>query len=224
MKITWRGDFCFEITDSLKKKEKVVIVIDPFSKEIYPKPQKMGADILLMNFSDKDNIDGITSQGISGNPFIASSPGEYEIKGVFIQGIHAFHDNVQGKKAGETTIFVINVLGIKLCHLGGLGQEELSDSQLEKIGNIDVLMVPVGGVNTIDGKEATKIVSQLEPKMVIPMHYKTAGLKIKLDPLDTFLKAMGQKETEPQDKLVITKRDLTEEKAELIVLSPISQN
>ncbi len=106
-------------------------------------------------------------------------PGEYEVKDIFIQGIPSFHDEEEGKKRGQNTIYTIEAEGIRLCHLGDLGQKELNSDQLEKIGDIDILMVPVGGVYTINSKGAAKIISQIEPRLIIPMHYHIPRLKIK---------------------------------------------
>jgi len=196
-----------------------LIVIDPFSEEIGLKLPKLEADILLTshNHPDHNNV-----RGIGGAPFLISGPGEYEIKEVYIQGIHSWHDEEGGQKLGENTIYTIEVEDLKLCHLGGFGQRELSASQLEKIGNVDILMIPVGGVSTIDSKVAQKIISQIEPKIIIPMHYELPRLKAKakLEGLDKFLKIMGVKQIEPLNKLLIKKKDLSEEEMRIVVLKP----
>lgn len=217
MNISWKGQSCFQIIASPKKNGQVNIVIDPFSEETGLKLPKMEADILLVTHGHEDHNN---AKAVSGSPFLISGPGEYEIKDVFIQGIPAFHDNEQGKERGETTIYAIETEDIRLCHLGDLGQAELTSEQLEKIGSVDILMAPVGGVYTIDGKEAVKIISQIEPKITIPMHYHLPKLKYKIEGLDKFLKQLGLKSVQPESKLSIKKKDLSEEEAKIVVLTP----
>jgi L-ascorbate metabolism protein UlaG (beta-lactamase superfamily) len=217
MKITWKGQSCFEIVTKKRGEIPTSIVIDTFSEDIGLKLGKLKADILLVthNHHDHNNI-----KAVSGNPFLIMGPGEYEIKGVFIQGIPAFHDNVKGQERGKLTIYTIETAGLSLCHLGDLGQRELTSDQIEQIGEVDVLMIPIGGTFTISAKEALKIMSQIEPKVIIPMHYALPKLKIKLDGLDKFLKILGMNSIEPESKLSIRKRDLSEEEAKIIILKP----
>ena len=219
MKIIWLGQSCFQIIVNLNKKEKVTIVIDPFSSEIGLRFPRIKTDILLVthNHYDHSNV-----KGVSGEPFLITGAGEYEIKNIFIKGISAFHDDSGGKERGETTIYKIEAEGFKICHLGDLGQKELTDSQIEKLGTIDILMIPVGGIYTISSKEAAKIISQIEPKIVIPMHYKIPKLKVKLESLDDFLKIMGQKPENGEilDKLSLKERDLPEEGMRIVVMKP----
>ena len=109
---------------------------------------------------------------------------------------------------------------MRLCHLGDLGQKELTPEQLEKIGDIDILMIPVGGNYTIGSEEATKIISQIEPRIVIPMHYDLPKLKVKLEGVEKFLKAMGVKSLEPLPKFSVKKKDLPEEETRVVLLKP----
>jgi L-ascorbate metabolism protein UlaG (beta-lactamase superfamily) len=217
MTIIWHGQSFFEILAGPTKNSSVKIAIDPFSEDMGLRFPKMEADIILVTHqhSDHNNI-----KSLGGNPFVISGPGEYEIKEVFIQGIPSFHDDSQGKERGSNTIFTIETEDLRLCHLGDLGQKELSSDQLEKIGEVDVLMIPVGGVYTISGKEAMKIMSQIEPKITIPMHYALPKLKVKLEEADKFLKLAGIKKLEPQNKLTVKKKDIREDEAKIIMLSP----
>ena len=216
MQIIWHGHSFFQILIP-RKETSVKIAIDPYDEQIGLKPPSLEADILLIthNHHDHNNI-----KAIKGTPFLISGPGEYEIKGVFIQGIFSFHDNAQGKERGENTIYTLESEGIKVCHLGDLGQKELTDEQLEKIGNVDILMIPIGGVYTISAKEATKVISQIEPKIVIPMHYQIPKLKIKLESLDKFLKMMGIKSPEVSKKISISQKNLPTEGMKVIILKP----
>ncbi len=217
MNITWQGQSCFQITANQTKNTQTYIVIDPFDKETGLKLPKLEADILLTthNHHDHNNI-----KEVSGNYFLINNPGEYETKNIFIQGITSFHDDSQGKERGSNTIYIIEAEEIRICHLGDLGQKELTESQLEAIGEVDVLMIPVGGTYTISSKEAVKIMSQIEPKITIPMHYQIPKLNIKLEGLEPFLKTMGIKKVEPLQKLSIKKKDISEDEAKIIILEP----
>jgi len=218
MNINWYGQSCFQISSNQGKNNHVSTLIDPFEESIgLQLPRKLEADVVLIthNHLDHNNV-----KAVSGQPFIASGPGEYDVKGIFIQGIPAFHDNVQGKERGRTTIYTIEAEEIKLCHLGDLGQKELTAEQLDKIGDVDILMIPIGGFFTINAQEAVKIMAQIEPKIIIPMHYKIPNLNIKLDGLDKFLKIVGVKKIEPLSKLFIKEKDLPKEEVKIIVLQP----
>ena len=217
MQIIWHGHAFFQIITNSGKEEKLNIAIDPFSEEVGLRPSSISADILLVTH---DHHDHNNVKIIKGDPFLVEGPGEYEVKGVSVEGISAYHDKSQGKERGAITIYTIEADEIKLCHLGDFGQKELTEEQVEKIGNCDVLMIPVGGVYTISGQEAHKIISQIEPKIVIPMHYHLPKLKLKLEPVDKFLKAMGQKGISPQPKLLLKSKDLTGEETKVVVLKP----
>lgn len=218
MQVIWHGHAFFQIITSQRKEEKLSITIDPFSEEIGLKVRSVEANISLITH---DHYDHNNTKAIRGKPFLIQGPGEYEIKGVFIQGIAAYHDKTQGKERGGVTIYTIETEGIRLCHLGDFGQKELTSSQIEKIGDCDILMIPVGGVYTISGQEASRVVSQIEPRIVIPMHYQLPKLKLKskLENLEKFLKTMGQKGITPQPKLSLKKKDLPEEGTKIIVLN-----
>lgn len=216
MHIIWHGQSFFQIQVSYNKGEQIMLAIDPFDETIGLKVPSLSADILLITHSHHDHSN---KKAIKGTPFLIEGPGEYEVKGVFIQGIPSFHDNVQGKQRGQNTIYTIEAEDMRLCHLGDLGQKELTSEQIEEIGDIDILMIPVGGVYTINSKEANRIIAQLEPRIVIPMHYHIPKLKIKLEGVDKFLKEFGRKSIVPQPKLLIKKKDLTEE-TKLVVLQP----
>ncbi|MBM3257982.1 MAG: MBL fold metallo-hydrolase [Candidatus Nealsonbacteria bacterium] len=217
MNIIWHGQSCFQISSSQTKNNHVNIVIDPFSEETGLRIPKLEADIVLVTHqhSDHNNV-----KAISGNPFVVSGPGEYEIKEVFVHGTSSFHDSSLGKERGNNTIYTIEAEDLRICHLGDLGQKELTPEQVEKIGEVDILMIPVGGVFTLSAKEAMKIMSQIEPNIIIPMHYQLPKLKMKLDGLDKFLKTMGIKKIDSMPKLSIKKKDIISEEAKIVVLNP----
>ncbi|OGZ69457.1 MAG: hypothetical protein A3D44_03475 [Candidatus Staskawiczbacteria bacterium RIFCSPHIGHO2_02_FULL_42_22] len=217
MKITWAGQSCFHISLSNGKDHSADVVIDPFG-EIGLKMPNFSADILLVSHGHADHNE---TKAIKGTPFLIENPGEYEVKGVFVQGIDSFHDNVQGKERGKNTIYLIEAEDMRLCHLGDFGQQELTDEQLEKIGKVDILMIPVGGTFTIDGHEAAKVIGQIEPKVVIPMHYGLPKLKVQLEGVEKFLKAMGKSSVVPQEKFTMKAGALPKDGAmEIVVLQP----
>lgn len=219
-KISWRGQSCFEISVSNSKDHEANIVIDPFDEEIGLRVPNLSGDIVLVthNHHDHNNI-----KAVKNDPFVIEAPGEYEVKGVFVQGINSDHGENDGKKLGQNTIYTIEAEDMKFCHLGDLGQKELTSEQLEKIGSVDVLMIPVGGEGyTISSAEAMKIVSQIEPKIVIPMHYEIPKLNMKLDPVEKFLKAMGKNAgaTVAQEKFLAKESTMPKEGTEVVVLLP----
>lgn len=214
MTINYYGHSCFKIISN-----SLVIITDPFDKSIGLTPPRVAADIVTVSH---DHYDHNNIQTISGSPFIINGPGEYEIKGISIKGILSFHDKQQGQERGINTIYLIETEGVKICHLGDFGQTKLTDIQFEAINNPDILFIPVGNKYTIDGVVASSIISQIEPKIVIPMHYKISGSKIDLSqkssallrdlaPIDKFLKEMGITKKEPIDKLIIKKKGLPQE-------------
>jgi L-ascorbate metabolism protein UlaG (beta-lactamase superfamily) len=146
-------------------------------------------------------------QGVGGEPRILKSPGEYESNGVLSVAVHTFHDGEKGAYKGKNTVFVVDIDDVMICHLGDLGHV-LTAEQVAEIDGIDVLLIPVGGNSTIDAVQAAQVVRQLEPKIVIPMHYKTDVEKKNLDTAERFLKEMGVKEALPQPKLVVNKNSM----------------
>lgn len=206
--ITFNGHSCFTI----KNANGQTIVIDPYEPESTGlKLPKISADLILVTHphSDHDYVKGVLTDG--GEAFKIIGPGEYEVAGSLIRGINSYHDESKGSERGRNTIYVINTEGVNICHLGDLGQKKLTDAQLEVIGSVDILMIPVGGVFTIDAKDATEVIAQLEPRIVIPMHYKEDLLKYDLASLEEFVKQMGLGALEPVKKLTVKKDRLPEE-------------
>jgi len=210
MIITWLGQSCFKLQE-----KDTTVIIDPFDAATGLKEPRGSADVVLITHDhhDHNNLDAI-----KGDPFVINKPGEYEAKGVFVYGIPAYHDNVEGKERGENIIYLIESEGLKIAHLGDLGQIALTDAQLEGLNGADILLIPVGGGFTINGKEAVEIINQVEPRIVIPMHYKIPGLKISLDGVDKFCKEIGICSKDSPDKLKITKKDLPQEDMQVITL------
>lgn len=193
------GHSCFRI-----KGNQAVIITDPFPPDLGYSLGKQTASIVTISHqhSSHSYIDEI-----NGEPRIIRGPGEYEISGVLIIGITTFHDSIRGQTRGKNTVYLMEVDGISICHLGDLGHV-LSSDQVEELGDIDVLLLPVGGVSTINAAMAAEVIRQVEPKVVIPMHYKTPYLKRELDPVDDFLREMGVGQIEPRNKLSVSRTNL----------------
>jgi len=141
---------------------------------------------------------------------LVETPGEYEIHGAFLTGIGTHHDSERGSERGENITFVIEMEDLRVCHLGDLGHTPTA-GQAEEMTGVDVLLVPVGGGTTIDAPKAAEVVSLLEARLVIPMHYETPANKGTLDPPDRFLKEMGVTAVEPQPKLSISRATIPHE-------------
>lgn len=211
MEINYFGHSCFR----LRGKE-VTIITDPYNPTFGLKlPKKLEANIVTVSHPHSDHN---YTEVISGHPFVVAGPGEYEIGGVTISGILSFHDKKKGALRGPNTIYLIEIDELIIGHLGDL-DHDLGDRDLENIGKVDVLLVPVGGNFTLGASEAVKIISEISPKIVIPMHYKIPGSKLEIDPLDKFCKEIGCS-SESQDKLIINAQNLPEEKEKIVILAP----
>lgn len=192
--------------------KQATVVTDPFGSMVgIPFPKHTTADIVTVSHDHEDhNAVG----DVEGNPFVVRGSGEYEIKGVGIVGIGVFHDETLGTKRGKNTIYRIELDGISIVHLGDLGHE-LSSAQVDSLDGVDILLVPVGGVYTIDAATAAKVVSEIEPTIVIPMHYNCPGLDQKmfgaLTGVDVFLKEIGKADVAPQARFSVTKEKMPEE-------------
>jgi L-ascorbate metabolism protein UlaG (beta-lactamase superfamily) len=210
MEITWLGYSCFRL-----KGKNTTVVTDPYPSGLGYKLDKIAANIITVSHEHPNHS---YLQGIPGEHKVITRPGEYEIGGVLIIGVSTFHDAEKGATLGKNNVFVIEIDDIAICHLGDLGHP-LSSDQTEAIGNVDILLVPVGGGDTISASQAAGIVRNLEPKIVIPMHYKTPELTKEFDSAEKFLKEMGLTEAVPQSKLNISKSNLPLT-TQVTVLSP----
>jgi L-ascorbate metabolism protein UlaG (beta-lactamase superfamily) len=197
--ITWLGLSCFRIRGS-----QAIIVTDPFPPGLGYNLGKLTADIVTVSHPHPSHS---YDQGINGEHRLVKGPGEYEISGVLILGISTFHDSVKGQSRGKNTIYLMEIDGVNVLHLGDLGHA-LGDDQVEEIGNVDILLLPVGGVSTINAAMAAEVIRKLEPKVVIPMHYKTEKSNRDLEPVENFLKEMGQAQVEPRPKFTVSRSNL----------------
>jgi L-ascorbate metabolism protein UlaG (beta-lactamase superfamily) len=220
MNIIWHGQSFFEIGVKNRKEGETKIITDPFEADFvglkFPKTE---GDIVLVSHGHKDHSN---AKNVCGSPFVIDTPGEYEIKDVFIKAISSFHDDSKGKERGVNIMFTIQAEDMKVAFLGDLGQKELTSEQVDTLGNVDILIIPVGGTYTINAKEAAEVTAQIEPGIVIPMHYKIPGLKVELDDVAKFLKEMGAEGIEPLPKLKVSPKDLPgkDEEMKIILLTP----
>ena len=201
MDISWLGHSCFRIKGS-----HAIVITDPYSPDLGYSLGKPNARIVTVSHQHPGHS---YTQGVGGEPRLVTGPGEYEIGGILIIGVATFHDGDGGTKTGKNTAYLMEIDEISVCHLGDLGHV-LTAEQVEELDNVDVLLLPVGGVSTINAPMAAEIVRQLEPKVVVPMHYKTSALSMELDPVEKFLKEIGVKEVTPQPKLSLTRSSLPE--------------
>ncbi|MDR3583668.1 MAG: MBL fold metallo-hydrolase [Candidatus Pacebacteria bacterium] len=216
MIIQYYGQSCFKITTKPagRGQEDVTIFLDPFDKMIGLRPPQGSADLVLVSH---DHPDHNNIAALKGEPSVIDIPGEYSVKGVNIMGISTFHDDKGGAERGLNTVFVFESEDIRLCHMGDLGAEP-TEKQLEMINGIDVLMIPVGGKYTIDGEKAAQIVKKIEPKIIIPMHYKMKDLKVEIDDEKKFCDVMGNCPKEKVGKITLKKKDLEEKNMETVLM------
>ncbi len=180
MKIKWLGHAAFLITAD----DGTRLVTDPFGDYagLRYRPIDEAADIVLVSHDHGDHAGG----KIKGDPKKVSGPGSTKVAGIEISGLETFHDTSKGRERGRNTVFCFTVDGIRICHLGDLGHE-LSGVEITKIGQVDVLMVPVGGSFTIDAGVASRICDQIKPGVAIPMHFKTDKCDFPISGVDDFL-------------------------------------
>lgn len=217
MIISWFGQSCFKFQDKVNGRD-MAVVIDPFDPDYtgLKLSGDLSADILVISHQHQDHN---FSQAVTGQPFLVDMAGEYEIGGISIDGIDSYHDQQAGQERGHNLIFRLEFSDLTIAHLGDLGGL-LEGNQLERLSGVDILLVPVGGHYTLDAKKAVEVINQIEPKMVIPMHYQLSGLKFELNPIDDFVKAVGLPVVN-ESKLKVTRRDMDNENMQLVVLSPV---
>lgn len=208
MEIIWLGHACFRL-----KGKDATLITDPPEKSVGYQLGRPSADIVTVSHHHRDH-DAVAD--IGGEPKVVDGPGEFEIRGVMIVGIQTYHDAEGGKKRGKNTAYMIQMDDLQICHLGDLGHVPTAE-QVEEMSNVDILLVPVGGNFTINAAQAAEVISLIEPKIVIPMHYKTDAVKLEIDPLEKFAREMGLKSLQPQPKLVVNRANLPAEQ-QIVVL------
>jgi len=207
MKIKWFGHASFLI----ENEKGITIVTDPFDETLGYKLPRVKANIVTVSH---EHFDHNYVRGIKGRPVVFKGPVKRESHKMEFRGISTYHDSVFGAQRGQNTVFTIKADGMKLCHLGDLGHI-LDAGQLNEIGNVDILFIPVGGFYTINSEQANQIIKEIKPKIIIPMHYKTEAIKFSIDTIDIFIDGKNNvkildsneyfvsKETLPSDSKII---------------------
>lgn len=179
MRLKWLGHACFLITSS----EGIRILTDPFDSTVGYKVPDVETDIVT---TSHDHFDHNYVEAVKGDYIHLNASGQHNVKDIEITGIDTFHDEDKGSKRGNNVVFTYLVDGMKVCHLGDLGHM-LTDEQIEQVGEVDILLLPVGGTYTIDHMQAAKLAGMIRPRLVIPMHYKTPVMNFDIDGVDKFL-------------------------------------
>ncbi|MDQ7815255.1 MAG: MBL fold metallo-hydrolase [Patescibacteria group bacterium] len=212
MQIYWHGYSTIRIEAKIADKEATVLT-DPFQNEASLRlPRTVEPDILLLSHQDKSRFN---LEGVQGSPFIISNPGEYEVKNVFVQGIQ--DPSCEPEDKHRSVIYRIVAEDIAMAFLGQ-HRRKLTDSEVEELGDIQILFLPVGGGEVMDSKLASEIISIVEPRIVVPMHYDLPGIKTKLGSVNDFCKSLGVCQRQDANKLKITKKDLPSEDMVITVL------
>lgn len=211
MIITYIGHSCFKIQDKTGS-EGITLTTDPFDKKVGFKVPNYESDIVTISH---DHHDHNNAKALRGEPFVVDTPGEYDRNGVLIHGVPSKHGG--GKDDVVNIMYRIEMDDISIGHLGDIG-EALNDKQVDVLAGVDILMIPVGGKYTIDAKKAVEVISQIEPRIIIPMHYKIGASKMDIDGVEGIVKELGIAPTE-ETRLNIKKKDLPQEDMELVVMS-----
>lgn len=208
MEISWLGHACFQL-----RGKNVVLITDPFPPQSAPVPsegsRKASLNASIITISHNHSMHNFVER-VGGNPRVVRRPGEYEISNVLITGVASYHDNQRGQMHGRNTIYIIHMDDLVLCHLGDLGHT-LQENQLEEVADADILFVPIGGGNALNPTQAAEVISQIEPRIVIPMHYSAPSTGETSSELTHFCREMGVETIEPQPKLSVTRNSLPTE-------------
>lgn len=209
MEIIWYGLSCFRFTE----RKYASIVTDPYNGKMGLPALKLKSDVVTVSHeaAGHNNLNGVSNYSHA-----LVGPGEYEIGNVFITGITTRSD----KNSSGNIAYLFDYGNITIAHLGDM-QNVPSQTQMEALEQVNILLVPVGGGNSLNASKAAELVSMLEPNIVIPMHYQQPGLKLELEGVDRFLKEMGVTEPVEESSLKISSTNLPEE-TETIILTPKS--
>lgn len=211
MELTWLGHSCFRL-----RGKDATLLTDPPAPSTGYAPGRVTADIITISHHHPGH-DYVKI--VAGDPKVVDGPGEYEVQQILITGVQTFHDQERGALLGRNTAYLITMDDVRFCHLGDLGAP-LDDRAQEALNGADVLFVPVGGGNSLDAERAAEVIAQLEPRIVVPMHYATPAYKpngAALDPVDKFCREMGVEVSDPLSKAVITKTSLPAEPQVLLL-------
>jgi len=213
MKVKWLGHSCFLIISETGLR----IVTDPYTSggAIGYSPVNEAADIVVVSH---DHFDHNAVSTVPGKPEVVTGSGTKSVKEVEFKGTATYHDESKGGERGGNTVFCFSVDGVKLCHLGDLGHR-LSREEIGEIGDVDVLLVPVGGFFTIDAKVAGQVCDDLKPKVIVPMHYKTPKLDFPITGVEDFVKGKKKVKTLGSSEVEFKLGELPDV-TEIVVLQP----
>jgi L-ascorbate metabolism protein UlaG (beta-lactamase superfamily) len=209
--IYWHGHTCFRL-----RGRDTTVVADPYDRSIAFPPLKLVADVVTVSHDDPQHAALGSVAAASDRVRRIDGPGEYEVAGALIEGVATFRDKEHGKVNGKNTAYLIHLDEMSVCHLGSLGHT-LSSSQIEALKDADILLVPVGGGGALTAPEAAEVVSQLEPRIVIPMQYGTPGME--LESVERFCKELAVEDASIQPRLQITRTGLPDE-TRIVLLAP----
>lgn len=209
MDITWYGHSCFRITE----RGRIATVTDPYAESIGLPALRVKGDVVTISHHEPGHS---FVEGVKGEPVIINGPGEYEVGGVFIYGI-AMH-MVESDSPRWNVAYLFQYDNLTVLHLGDLAHVP-DQSTIEAMGEVNVLLVPVGGGNSLRASQAADVIGMIEPNFIVPMHYALPGLRVELDPVDRFLKAMGVNNPQEEDVLRVTAGMLPEQ-SQVVVLRP----
>ena len=205
MEITWFGHSCFRLRD-----RSVAVVTDPYGKEIGLALLRARADLVTVSHDADDHN---YTRGVKSGFRTIDGPGEYEVSGVFVTGLELRGERKKGKESAKprNTVFLFEFEDLTVCHLGDLDHVPSQAQVEESLSEVDVLLIPIGGGESLNAAQAAEVVSLLEPHLVIPMHYRVPSLTLKLDPVTKFLKEMGLDKVPTQEMLKVSHSTLPEE-------------
>ncbi len=209
----WLGHNCFRI-----RAKEATVLTDPVDRSTGYAAAKQTADVVTISH---DHAGHANLSLVKPEYQVVRGPGEYEMHDIFVTGIRTFHDDAKGKERGYNTVYLIELEGMRICHLGDLGHT-LTEEQTEVLSNVDILLVPSGGGDILSPVIAAEVVTALEPKLVIPMQYRTEIGDSGLGPVDDFCKHLGVPVPAPEEKLTLRASELTDV-MRLVVLRPDSE-
>lgn len=213
MEITWYGHSCFRITE----RNRISVVTDPYSDSIGLPTPRLKGDVVTISHQEPghNNV-----EAVKGNAHVLEGPGEYELGGVFITGIpmHLIEEDA----VRWNIAYLFEYDNLTVLHLGDLAHVP-DQSTIESFGEVNVLLLPVGGGNSLRANQAAEVVALIEPQYVVPMHYELPGLKVQLDPVDKFLKAMGVAHAQEADWLKVSSGEMSEQTQVVVLLPQLQQ-
>jgi L-ascorbate metabolism protein UlaG (beta-lactamase superfamily) len=205
VEITWLGHSCFRLRDRA-----ATVVTDPYGKDLGLNLVRVRADIVTVSHDAEDHN---YVKGVKGDFQVLTGPGEYEVSSVFVTGLELRGDRKKKEVVSgpRNTVFLFEFDDLTICHLGDLNIVPTQAQVEEALGEVDVLLIPVGGGESLNASQASEVVSLLEPHIVIPMHYQVPEVSLELDPVGKFLKEMGLDKVTPQEVLKISRSGLPDE-------------